>query len=287
MDRHGIETALLSMSSPGVHFGDDALARRLAREVNEDAARLAVDHPGRFGFFVSLPLPDVDGALEEIAYAVGAGAIEQLGRLHYDIAGPAFPRQVPALLRLAAPDRLLFGSDYCWTPPAAADTHIAVIDTAAAPVTAATWRSLTKHPSRVFVINAAWLELALTGIDLFGWTEVLLLQGELAAAEPKEELRYRPLHVAARSSSAAGEAGYAYRRTGPGQHNSPQRSPSWPRCRDLSPDTRHPGSAWPGDRVEELVDRGKHAAKHDNRLADRARNLHAVVGLPDLQQVRR
>src|SRR3954471_21165364 len=46
-------------------------------------------------------------------------------------------------------------------------------------------------------------------------------------------------------------------------------------------------SAWPGDRVEELVDRGNHAAKHGNRLADRARNLHAVVGVADLQQVRR
>ena len=70
MDRHGIETALLSMSSPGVHFGDDTAARRLAREVNEDAAGVVADHPDRFGFFASLPLPDVDGTLDEIAYAI-------------------------------------------------------------------------------------------------------------------------------------------------------------------------------------------------------------------------
>jgi hypothetical protein len=54
-----------------------------------------------------------------------------------------------------------------------------------------------RFPSRVFAINAAWLELALTGIDLLAWARTLLLQGELAAAEPKK-LRYRLLHVAAR-----------------------------------------------------------------------------------------
>jgi Transposase DDE domain group 1 len=42
-----------------------------------------------------------------------------------------------------------------------------------------------------------WLELALTGIDLTRWTQLLLLQGELAKAEPKK-LRYRLLHTAAR-----------------------------------------------------------------------------------------
>jgi hypothetical protein len=54
-----------------------------------------------------------------------------------------------------------------------------------------------RFPSRVFAINQAWLQLALTGIDLLAWTQMLLLDGELAAAEPKK-LRYRLLHVAAR-----------------------------------------------------------------------------------------
>jgi hypothetical protein len=54
-----------------------------------------------------------------------------------------------------------------------------------------------RFPSRVFAINAAWLELALTGIDLLAWTRTLLLHGDLVVAEPKK-LRYRILHVTAR-----------------------------------------------------------------------------------------
>ncbi|MET7715617.1 IS1380 family transposase [Streptomyces sp. NPDC005407] len=54
-----------------------------------------------------------------------------------------------------------------------------------------------RFPSRHFTINSAWLELSLAAIDLIAWTRVLLLDGELAAAEPKK-LRYRLLHVAAR-----------------------------------------------------------------------------------------
>ncbi|MEU7171219.1 MULTISPECIES: IS1380 family transposase [Micromonospora] len=59
-----------------------------------------------------------------------------------------------------------------------------------------------RFPSRVFAINAAWLEVVLTGIDLLAWTQLLLLDGELAAAEPKK-LRYRLLHVAARLTRSA------------------------------------------------------------------------------------
>jgi hypothetical protein len=74
MDRLGVETAFLSISSPGVHFGDDAAARTLARQLNEEGARLVREYPGRFGLFASTPLPDVEGAIAEVRYA-----IEQLG----------------------------------------------------------------------------------------------------------------------------------------------------------------------------------------------------------------
>lgn len=71
MDRVGIERSYLSISSPGVHFGDDAAAMMLARSVN-DAGRRAVEaHPDRFGLFAALPLPDVDGAIAELDRCVG------------------------------------------------------------------------------------------------------------------------------------------------------------------------------------------------------------------------
>jgi len=69
MDKAGVATAITSITTPGVWFGDDGPARRLARKCNDYAATLVRDHPGRFGMFASLPLPDVDGSLEEIAYA--------------------------------------------------------------------------------------------------------------------------------------------------------------------------------------------------------------------------
>jgi 6-methylsalicylate decarboxylase len=223
MDRLGIATSYLSVSSPGV-LGD----ADLARAVNEEGRRAVVDHPGRFGLLASLPLPDVDAAMAEIAHAgerldadgfvlltnvdgtyVGdasftpvlreldrrrarvllhptspacwertslgrprpmleflfdttravvdlvldgtvaahpdlalivphAGAVlpmvadrirafasllapdvdvlGDLGRLHYDLAGYAVPRQLDALLTLAQRDHLHYGSDYPFTP---------------------------------------------------------------------------------------------------------------------------------------------------------------------------
>ena len=69
MDAHGVSAGLLSISTPGVHLGDDAEARVKAREVNEDAAAVVAARPDRFGFFATLTLPDLDGALAEAAYA--------------------------------------------------------------------------------------------------------------------------------------------------------------------------------------------------------------------------
>lgn len=70
MDRVGIATSLLSVSSPGVHFGDAVQARELARLVNEAGHEAVTAHPGRFGLFASLPLPDVDATVDEIDYCV-------------------------------------------------------------------------------------------------------------------------------------------------------------------------------------------------------------------------
>ncbi|MCX0242266.1 amidohydrolase family protein [Streptomyces drozdowiczii] len=266
MDDAGIARSYLSVSSPGVHFGDDRAARALAREVNGFGARVRAGHPDRFGQFASLPLPDVEGALTEAAYALdvlgadgvavetnhhglylgdprleplwealdsrgalvfvhptspphadetalgrprpmleflfdtaraasdlllrgvftrhprirwvlthgggalplladridlfrtitggdGPSAVEQLGRLWYDMAGTPFPRQIPALDAAFGTERLLYGSDYCWTPAEAARAQIASVDAAVPPSATDTWRDLTtRNAHRLFAV---------------------------------------------------------------------------------------------------------------------------------------
>jgi hypothetical protein len=56
---------------------------------------------------------------------------------------------------------------------------------------------LAKFPFKEFAHNEVWLEIVMLAHDLIVWTQALLLDGELAKAEPKR-LRYRLLHVAAR-----------------------------------------------------------------------------------------
>jgi predicted TIM-barrel fold metal-dependent hydrolase len=81
MDRVGIAASLLSISSPGIHFGDDQAAAALARELNEEIAELVRARPARFALAACVPLPDVDGALAEVEYAydeLGADAVSLL-----------------------------------------------------------------------------------------------------------------------------------------------------------------------------------------------------------------
>jgi predicted TIM-barrel fold metal-dependent hydrolase len=89
MDRHDIASAVLSVSAPGVHLDPSRRvspeARTMARRVNEYAAEVARAHPARLGFFATLTLPDVDGALAEVAYAfdeLGAAGVVLLANTH-------------------------------------------------------------------------------------------------------------------------------------------------------------------------------------------------------------
>ncbi len=259
MDQCGTSRSLLSISSPGIHFGDDDAARELARSVNNEGAAIVAAQPDRFGHFASLPLPDIDASLAELAHALdelgsdgvtietntggvylgdprydplyaalnergaavfvhptspphaadlalgrprpmlefifdttravsdlvfsgaiirypdirwvfthGAGALpllvdrmemfrmlladegrhadpavpEQVGRLWFDMAGTPFPRQVPAMTAAFGTERLLYGSDYCWTPAPATRAQLSSIDDAPQPE-GDSWRALT------------------------------------------------------------------------------------------------------------------------------------------------
>lgn len=269
LDRYQIDRALLSISSPGVHFGNSAAAVALARHVNDTAAAHSRAHPDRFGFLAALPLPDVDATLQEMARAfdeldaagvvvlthtrgiylsdprlepvlaalnerravvlvhptspptrplvphplpmpvlefgfdttrtvtdlVLSGALQrypelrlviphggaalplladrihafsarlaqggdpvdspplqqQLRQLWYDTAGTPFPHQIPALTGLVGQDHVVYGSDYCWTPPDAVGRQLRSLHQAAPPIGYRDWAALTTHNAHLLL----------------------------------------------------------------------------------------------------------------------------------------
>ncbi|QIB41806.1 amidohydrolase family protein [Streptomyces aureoverticillatus] len=70
MDHQAIAVAVLSYAAPLTAPDDTAAAPASARSVNEYTAELVKDRPERFGHFAALPLPDVDAAVAEAAYAL-------------------------------------------------------------------------------------------------------------------------------------------------------------------------------------------------------------------------
>lgn len=75
MDKTGIKKAILSVSTPGTHlvYNDNELAASVTRECNSYAADLKKRMPDRFGYWASLPIPDVDLCLKEIAQSAEEG----------------------------------------------------------------------------------------------------------------------------------------------------------------------------------------------------------------------
>jgi predicted TIM-barrel fold metal-dependent hydrolase len=164
MEQHDIATAILSVSTPGVRLdpgprGADE-ARAKAREVNEFSARVVRDHPGRFGFFATLTLPDVDGALAELAYAfdvLGAAGVILLANTHGRYLGD--PADEPVLAEL---DRrravvlvhpsVLPGPAVPGVPPFAADF---LLDTTRAAYRLVQGGAVRRHPNLKIILSHA------------------------------------------------------------------------------------------------------------------------------------
>jgi 6-methylsalicylate decarboxylase len=79
MDQNDVTTAICSLVQPGIWFGDVETSRGMARYCNEYAAQMAADHPGRFGFFAAIPLPDTAGSLREIEYGLDTLRADGIG----------------------------------------------------------------------------------------------------------------------------------------------------------------------------------------------------------------
>ena len=86
MDEYGIRTSVVSYVLSGIEIKDSDFFRKLCRACNENTAELIAKYPGRFGGFALIPLPDVDGTLEEIAYALDALKLDGVG-MHSNMGG--------------------------------------------------------------------------------------------------------------------------------------------------------------------------------------------------------
>jgi predicted TIM-barrel fold metal-dependent hydrolase len=79
MDRNGVSAAAVSITNPGLWFGDAAQTTRLARVSNDFMAQMVRDNPKRFAFFAAMPLPDADASLREIEYALDTLKADGIG----------------------------------------------------------------------------------------------------------------------------------------------------------------------------------------------------------------
>jgi predicted TIM-barrel fold metal-dependent hydrolase len=158
MDELAIATGVLSVSTPGVHLGDDHVARVKAREVNEYAAEQVKDRPDRFGFLATLTLPDVAGALAEAAYALdelAADGVILLANVRGRYLGdPAFDPLMEELDRRSAvilvhPSHLS-GSAVDGIPAFQADF---LLDTTRAAINLVRWGAMDRWPNLRIILS--------------------------------------------------------------------------------------------------------------------------------------
>lgn len=70
MDEAGIVWSVLSMPAPQPYYGNAEESRDVIRKYNVETAEIRRKYPERFKFCASLPLPDVEAAIQEARYAL-------------------------------------------------------------------------------------------------------------------------------------------------------------------------------------------------------------------------
>jgi predicted TIM-barrel fold metal-dependent hydrolase len=80
MDKGGVATAVISLPT-GINLPDLSAEDRLSwtRRINDYAAKVRSDHPGRFGVFGFLPMPDINASLKGIEYALDTMKADGIG----------------------------------------------------------------------------------------------------------------------------------------------------------------------------------------------------------------
>ncbi|KAJ5771662.1 hypothetical protein N7520_002191 [Penicillium odoratum] len=120
MDKINISKSILSITSPGTYLkaDDDELANQITQETNDEMAEICAKYPSRFGFFASLPLPDVEGSLKEIDRALdtlGAAGFAIMTNAHGYY--PGDPKLDPVFAKLNARKAVIFmHPTECCTP---------------------------------------------------------------------------------------------------------------------------------------------------------------------------
>ncbi len=96
MDDEGIRISMLSLTAPGIEGWKADERVKMARRVNDYGAGLVQKNPDRFGYFATLPLPDVQASLAEIAYVFETLKVDGVVfHSNFDGIYPADPRFDP------------------------------------------------------------------------------------------------------------------------------------------------------------------------------------------------
>ncbi len=109
MEQNGIATEIISLSSPGLRYFPGAEAVRLCHGFNDELAELMRDQPKRFGGLATLPLPNVDASLAEIARACDELKLDGIILMtNYDSLYPGDPKFAPVLEELNRREAVVF-----------------------------------------------------------------------------------------------------------------------------------------------------------------------------------
>ena len=80
MDKFGIGVAILSMTQNGeLLYNGTEKGRAAVRAGNEYGAKLMQQYPKKFGLMGGIPMPDLEGALREVAYAYDTLKVDAIG----------------------------------------------------------------------------------------------------------------------------------------------------------------------------------------------------------------